>query len=199
MALWAVATEEKSASPDGLKKQSTTFSAAIGGQVNRQTLLAEGFLDIGEQSGQIEILRVDFVDYDSAAEFAVLRPLHHAMGNEFNAVLRVDHDRGGLDCRQRADGLAHEVRIAGSVDQMNVGALVVEVDHGGTKRVLMLFFEGIEVADRGAALDASWRGDGAGPMEQRFREARLAGARVAYERNGPECFSAVLGHGLLLQ
>ena len=37
---------------------------------------------------------------------------------------------------------------------------------------------------------------GAGFVEQRFREARFAGARVAYEGNGPECFSAVLGHGV---
>jgi hypothetical protein len=36
-------------------------------------------------------------------------------------------------------------------------------------------------------------------VEQRFREARFAGARVAYEGNGPECFGGVFGHGLLLQ
>ena len=79
---------------------------------------------------------------------------------------------------------------------MNVGVLIVEVNDGGIERVLMLFFERIEIAHCRAAFDRAGCGDGAGFVEQRFSEARFAGARVAYEGNGPECFSAVLGHGL---
>ena len=153
-------------------------------------------MNISEQARQIKILRVDFVNDDGAAQSAFFRPLHHAMGDEFDAILRIDNDGGGFYGGQRADGLAHEIGIAGRVDQMNVGALIVEVDDGGIKRVLVLFFERIEIADGGAAFDRSRCGDGAGFVEQRFREARFAGARVAYEGNGPECFSAVFGHGV---
>ncbi|MNY47522.1 hypothetical protein D3C86_1827990 [compost metagenome] len=91
-------------------------------QVQRQHLLAEGFPQTGEQGGQVDPLGVDLVDHQHAAQAALGGQGHHAAGGQFDAVLRVDHHQRGFHRRQRGDGLADEVRVAGGIDQVQLGA-----------------------------------------------------------------------------
>ena len=88
-------------------------------QVERQALLAEGLLDALEQILQIDVVGVDLVDDDQAAEAALRRPVHEAPGHHLDAVLRVDDDRRGLDGGERRQRLAEEIRVARRVEQVD--------------------------------------------------------------------------------
>ena len=124
-----------------IEKAIDDFLAAAGRQIDRQAFLAERALQVCEQTGQIDVLGVDLVDDDHAAQPAFARPLHHALGHHLDAVLRVDDHHGGLDRGQRVERLAEKIRIAGRVDQVDVRVAVGEVDDRAGERVLVLFFE----------------------------------------------------------
>jgi hypothetical protein len=154
--------------------------AAVRGQVDRQALLAEDLLDALEQPFEIDVVRVDLVDEDHAAERALGRRAHHARRVELDAVLRVDHDDRRLDRRQGRDRLPGEVRHAGRVDQVDVDALEREVDERGVERVAVLLFERIEVGDGGASLEAAHRADGSGFPQQGVGQEGLSRPAVAH-------------------
>ncbi len=78
------------------------LAAARGRQVDRQTLLAERFLDVGQQCGQVHLFAVDAVDDDHPAQLARLGPGHGAPRGHFDAGLRIDDDGRGFDRWQGA-------------------------------------------------------------------------------------------------
>ena len=59
-------------------------------QVEQHALLAEALADIGDQAGQIEVVGVDLVDDDHAAQLALGGMAHHALGHQLDAGLGVD-------------------------------------------------------------------------------------------------------------
>ena len=65
--------------------------AAARRQVDRQAFLSVGCLDRAEQGGKVDVLGVDLVDDDEAAQAALAGPLHHPRGDHLDAGLRVDH------------------------------------------------------------------------------------------------------------
>ncbi len=148
--------------------------AAVGRQVDRQALLAERILDPREQLLQVDVLGVDLVDDDQAAQSALLRPAHHARTDHLDAVLRVDHHAHGLHRIECTDRLADEIGEARRVEQMHVRLLVLEVQHRGVQRMQEILLERIVIGDGGAALDAAHGGDGTGAMQQRFGKCGLA-------------------------
>ena len=83
-------TDEKSASPSGLKKQSTTSLPPCAGRLIGRHSLPKTLLDAREQAGQIDVVGVDLVDDDHAAQPALGRGAHHALGVQLDAVLGVD-------------------------------------------------------------------------------------------------------------
>jgi hypothetical protein len=173
--------------------------AAVGGQVDRQALPAEGGLDLGEQPRQIHVLGVDLVDDDHAAEIALARPLHHAIGDHLDAVLGVHHDGGGLHRGQRPDGAADEIGQSRGVDEMDARVLVLQVHDRSVERVLELLLDRVEVADGGALFHGSDAGDRPGPGEEGLGERGLAGAAVTGQGDGPDRFRGKLGHGRILR
>ncbi len=58
----------------GLKKQSTTFVPFAAGQVDRQHFLAEHRAQVVEQLRQVDVVGVDLVDDQQAAQLALRRP-----------------------------------------------------------------------------------------------------------------------------
>ncbi len=86
------------------------------------------------------------------------------------------------------DGLADEVGIARRVDDVEVLALVVEVDDVRLDRVMVLFFDLVEVADAGAVVDAGRPSDGAGDSEHLVGQRALAGVPVAAKDNVADVF-----------
>ena len=170
--------------------------AAVGGQVDRQALLAERLLDLRERAGKIDILGVDAVDDDQPAQAAFAGPLHHARRDHLDAGTRVDDDRRRLDRVERADRLADEIGEAGSVDQMNARALRFEVQKRRAQRMLVGLLERVEIADRRAALDAAACRDRAGLREQRLGQRRFTRRTVADERDGADVLRGELRHDL---
>ncbi len=168
--------------------------AAVGGQIDRQAFLAEGCLDRRENLRWVHVLGVDLVNDDESTQLALPRPVHHARGDHLDACLRVDHDGGGLDRVERADRLTDEIGEAGGIDQVDPGAVDVEVHYRRAQRVLPRFLQRIEIADRGAALDAAGGRDGFAAEEQRLGKGRLAGGAVPDQCNGTNVFSGVLRH-----
>ena len=153
----------------GIEEAVHHLRAAGRGQVDRQAFLAEGFLELLEQGGQVDVVRVDLVDHQQTAQPALARPVHHARGGQLDAGLCVDHDHRRLHRLQAGDGLAMEVGIARGVDHVHARAVVIEVGDCGVQRMLVLLLQRIEVAHGGAALDAAGGGDRAGCMQQVLR------------------------------
>ncbi len=150
--------------------------AALVGQVDRQAWLAEAGLDLREQRRQVDALRVDLVDDDQAVELAFGGLRHQAQHRRLDAGGGVDDDHRGLDRLERRQRLAGEVGGAGRVDQVHAAALVPQVQHRAGQRMLHPALEGVEVADRAAALEAAGRADHAGAVQQGLGQAGLAGA-----------------------
>ena len=157
--------------------------SAVRRQVDRQAFLAEGSLDLGDQLRQIDVFRIDLVHDDDAAEAALSRPLHHALRDHLDAVLRADHDRRGFDGGQRPDRPPDEIGQPGRVDEVNAGFAGGQVHARRVQGMLIGLFQRVEIADGAASFDAARGCDRAGAMQQRFRERRLAGRAVADERD----------------
>jgi hypothetical protein len=153
---------------------------AVRGQVDRQAFLPEDLLDALQKPFEIGVFGVDLVDEDHAAEAAFARRSHHPRRVELDAVLRVDDDDRRLHRRKRRDRLAGEIRHAGRIDQVDVDAFVGEVDERRIERVAVLLFEGVEVGDGGASLQAAHRADGSGFPQQGVGQQGLARPAVAH-------------------
>ena len=73
---------------------------AIARQIYGQTLPAKRLANILEQRRQIHIMGIDLIDNYHAAEFAVSRTLHHALGHHLDARLRTNDHRSRVNRRQ---------------------------------------------------------------------------------------------------
>ena len=156
--------------------------AAGVGQVQRQAFLAEGGLDLRQQTRQVHARGVDLVDDDQPVQLALRGVVHHAHGHRLDAVDGADDDGRGLHRLQRRQRLADEIRRARRVDEVHARAGMAQVHHGRVQRVLHAPLQRVEVADRAAALQRARRGDHAGAVQQRFGQAGLAGGRRADQR-----------------
>ena len=190
----ASATDEKSASPEGLKKQSTTFVPPAAGRLIGRHSLPNVCWIWSRILLRVGVVGVDPVHDDEAAKLAPARPIHHARRDHLDAGLRVDDDRCGLDRIERADRLPDEIGEAWRVDQVDARIRRVEVQHRRSQRMLPALLESFEVAGRRAPFDAARGADRAAPGEQRLGKRRLAGRPVAHQRYSTKLFRRVLGH-----
>ena len=131
------------ASPEGAKKQSETLLRFAAGRLSGRHSLPKACWMRSSSASQVDVVGVDLVDDDQAVEAALRRPLHEARRHHLDAVLRVDHDRRGLDRGQRGQRMAEEVRVAGRVEQVDSGVLRIEAGDRELQRVLQLLFEGV--------------------------------------------------------
>ena len=178
----------------GIEEAVDDALATVGRQIDRQAFLAERGLDPGQHCGQVDVLGVDLVDDDEAAQPALGRPLHHPRRDHLDAGLRVDHDRRRLDGVERADRLPDEIGEPGRVDDVNARAVGLAMQQRRAQRVLVLLFQRIEIADRRASLDAARRRQRAGLDQQRLREGCLARGALAHQGNRTNVFRGVVRH-----
>ncbi len=155
-------------------------------QVQGQAFLAEGGLDVGQHSGQIDVLRVDPVDDDEAVQPALGGVGHHALGHRLDAGGGVDDDGGGFHRFQRRQALADEIGRAGRVDQVDAAAAVIEVHHRRLQRMPGLDLQRVVVADGAAALHAAGSAHGAGVLQQGLGQRGLAGGGGANQGQGSD-------------
>ena len=150
-------------------------------------------LDGREQLGEVDVVGVELVDDEHAGQAALAGLVEHAARVDLDAVGGGDDDDRGLDGVQRAQGLADEVGLAGRVEQVDVLALVLEVQDAGVDRELVFVLLVVEVGDAGAVVDAAAAVDGLGLEEQGVGQRGLAAARCptrAMLRMSLSCTSA---------
>ena len=98
------------------------------------------------------------------------------------------------------DGVANgqggtdEIGVAGRVEQVDVLALVVEMEDAGVDGEVAFFLLVVEVGDAGALLDAAVTLDGLGGEQQGIGQRSLAGRAVSHQGHRADVVYAVLGH-----
>ena len=68
-----------------LKEAVDDLGAALGGQVERQAFAPELLAHLRERLLDVRLAAVDLVDDDEAAQLALLREIHHALRDRFDA------------------------------------------------------------------------------------------------------------------
>src|SRR5262249_31494777 len=116
-------------------RQDTDDAAAIGagidGSVEQHAPLAERLADGGVHVHELDVVGVDLVDDDHAGEAELPCLREHAAGVDLNASDGGDGDTDGLDSGERAKRITDEVGSAGGVEQVDVLALPLQVEHAG--------------------------------------------------------------------
>ena len=139
------------------------------GQIQRQTLIAEGLADLVHQRLEIDVVRINAIHDDHATELLLCCETHDASRDEFDTGLRIDNDGRSLDGRQHAHRATDEVGIAGRVEHIHENAVVFEVTDGGFQGMLELFFGCCVIRNGIAAIHAPGRSDRPRPGEQGFQ------------------------------
>ncbi len=171
-------------------------AAAGSGKIDRQALLAESLLNLAQQRRQIDVVAVDLVDDDDAAQPAPGGGLHHPHGHQFDAVLRVDDDRRGLHRRQRGQRLAEEIRVARRVEQVDARIAEAEMGAGELDRMPVRLLQRVVVAHGGAAFDRAGTADRPGSCHQCFDQCGFPAATVAHQGHGANILGTMPGHDL---
>ncbi|MCY1292398.1 hypothetical protein D9M70_416230 [compost metagenome] len=167
---------------------------AIGRQVERQHLLAEGLAQVGEQGRQVDPFGVDLVHHEDAAQPAFAGQGHHPPGDQLDAALRIDHHQRGFHRGQGGDGLADEVGVAGGVDQVDLGAGMTAMCQRRAQGVSVVALQRVEVADRVATLQGAQAGDRAAAVQQGLDQAGLAAVALADQGHRADVCHRIVGH-----
>ena len=167
---------------------------AVGGQVQRNALAAEGLADLRHEPGQVGGFAVDMADHDEPGHVHFPGGVHGAPGHEFDAGRGVDHDHRGFGRRQHAQRASREIGGAGRVDQVDVSAAVLEMAHRHVGGILQALLFRAVVANGAAALDAAGRRDCAGCRQQVFGQHGLAGAGMTEENDVADGSGGWMGH-----
>ena len=93
---------------------------------------AEARMQLGHGQREVGALAVDVVDEDRAGETHGLGLAPQAAGHRLRAVDGVDHEEGHLGGLHGGKGVADEVRVAGSVEHVDLEVFVRDgSDRGG--------------------------------------------------------------------
>ena len=96
-------------------------------------------------------MRIEFVhrvDHQDLGDAEVRGVIPDPLGADADAVLGMDDDQGEVGHAQRAEGLADEVQVAGSVNDVELLAHPFGVEQGGLHGNLALLFAGVVIGDR---------------------------------------------------
>src|SRR5262249_50342657 len=118
----------------------------------------------------------------------------HAPRVDLHAVDRRHDDDDRLDGAEGAEGASDEIGVAGGVEEADVLALVVEVEHAGVDGEAALVFFLVVVGDGGAVIDAAVPVDRLGREQEGVGKRGLARRPVSSERDVPDVCYLVLAH-----
>ena len=168
---------------DALREQADQpgRGAVVGGQrqVHRQHALAEDALADRHRLVEVGALVVELGDDDGARHADGRALLPQQPGRAVHAVDGGDHEQGRVRRAQAGPQVADEVRVPGGVEQVDLDAARAERRQRQRDRALLPLLGLVEVAHRGAVLDATGSGDRPGRHEQGLRQGGLAGSGVA--------------------
>ena len=163
--------------------------------LNRNHRAAEDAAQRVERPAQAGALAVEAVEHDDPRRLHFGGHAPHFLGRHLHARDRIDDDERGVRDAQRRPRVAEEIGHAGRVDEVDLGAIPLDVGEAGGEGVLAgdLFF--VVVGDGGAFVDAAEAVDSAGIEQQRGEQLRLAGAAMADQRDISQALGVVDFHG----
>ena len=132
-------------------------------------------------------LPVELVDEDHAGQAQLGGPPPHDLVLDLDALDGADDEHGQVGDLQGGPDVAHEVGVAGGVDQVDLEAVPLERGEGERQRDAPLVLGGVVVADGVAVLDPALAGDRPRPGAAGPRPGSSSRRRRA--RPGPRCGS----------
>lgn len=149
---------------------------------------AELGFDVGDQLERILTNAVALVDDREDGHAATAADLEELARALFDALAVVEEHDDGVRGDQRAERVFAEVGVAGSVEQVDLIALVLELQHGARDRDAALLLEGHPVGGGVllclACLHGAGLVDGAAVQQQLLRQRGLAGVGMRDDGEG---------------
>ncbi|BCT74553.1 hypothetical protein SCMU_03950 [Sinomonas cyclohexanicum] len=151
------------------------------GDVQRQDRLAERGLASRECRLVVRAGVVELGKHDGARHPHALTLGPQGDGRGVDVLGGRDDEQGAVRGAEPGAELAHEVGVAGGVEQVDLD--VAGHDRGERERhgALLVDGGGVGIADCGAVRDGAHAGDRAGRGQDRLEQDRLARPRVAHE------------------
>ncbi len=149
------------------------------GQLQRRDAGAQPVAQLGQRGVVVGALAVELVDEHHAGDAEPGGQAPRLLGLDLDAVDGADHEHGEVGDAQRGGHVAHEVGVAGRVDEVDLVVTPLERGDRQRQRDAPLVLLGVVVAHRRAVLDPAEAVDGACPVQERLRQAGLARPAVA--------------------
>jgi hypothetical protein len=164
------------------------------GQVQRRAGLAERGLDTVKAAGERGPVAVQLVDEERPGQAQLLGHGPDDLGLGLHPLDGRDHEQDGVGGRHGRAHVAHEVGVAGGVQQVDLVAVVLNRGHGQRDRDLLARLLGLEVGHGGAVLDPSDAVGGPGRVTHRLDQRGLAGAPVTNDQDVADTVGGVALH-----
>ena len=175
------------------------FLGFADGQIKRRHLLPVEIGHIFHHLTEGCIVHVHIGDIDKPGQLVLLAQLPCLLSTHLDTGLAVHHD----DSRAcRADcllSLSYEIKIAGSVDHIDLTTLPFDGNHGCIDRKLTLLFLFAIVAHGIAVWNPAHSGCNSGQIRKSFRQAGLTATAVSQQHHITNLVSCVNFHLTFLQ
>ena len=170
-------------------------TGGVGGQIQRQYLVAERLLCRRECTLVVRAGVVELRDHHGArhAHLSALEP--QRLGGVVDTFVRGDHEQRAVCGSQPCPQFADEVRVAGSVDQVDLDPVVLERREREADRALLGDLRLVAVADRGAVDNGALSGEDPGGDQEGLDECGLAATRWAHQHHVADGGRTVRGGG----
>ena len=150
-------------------------------QLERRDARAESVAQLLERALEARPFAVELVDEHHAGHAELRGDLPRRIRLDLDAFDRADHEDGQVGHAQRRVDVADEVRVPGAVDEVDLVVLPLERRERERQGQPALLLLGVEVGDRRSVLDPADPSDGAGAVQQRLGQGRLARSAVAHQ------------------
>ena len=138
---------------------------------------------------------VEFGDHHCPWHSDLAALLPQRLGRFVDVFVRRDHEKRAVRGAQPGPQFADEIGVTGSVDEVDLDAVVQQRREGKTDRPLLTDLGLVVVADRGAVGDAAGSGQHAGGDQKGFDQCGLPAAGRAYQHHVPYGGRIIYGRG----
>ena len=168
--------------------------ADVDGRVEQDAALAEGVAHRLEQFVEFDVVGVEFVKDQHACQAALAGLVEQAARVDLDAVGRRHDHQHVLDRAQRTQGRTDEGRIAGCVEQVDLPALVFQVQDAGIDGEMALVFFLVVVGNAGAVIHAAATIDGLGLIQKGVGQRGFARRPMSRQGDVANVRYLIVGH-----
>ena len=152
------------------------------------------FGDGGQRLFEVGVLAIHLVDDDHAGGVGLVAHGPGLFRTDIQAGDGAHGDDGALAHGQRAGLLAGEVKVAGDIDQVDLGFLPLQRSHGGADGNAALGLFRIVVGGGGTVLDATLAVNRARSEQKRLDQRGLALAAVSHNGDVADILGLIILH-----